>query len=319
MRIRLAALAVVALAALVTAAAAFGHNGSIVYNCGTLTYSFSQFANGSNTVRLKYSLDGAATVSTNRTFSGSSSTQLVTVPVPSDGLTHVVVARAVWGNQPGSADDTSTADNHTGSLDTVEFEAVTCSGQGPAGPQGPAGVPGPPGPAGPQGPIGPIGPQGPQGQPGITPDVDVYRSDELEGCPSGAGVVIVVHVGEELTGWSYVCDGANGANGTNGANGSDGANGSAGPAGADGKPGADGISADLCANWDGIQTKPPAGKLLAMNRRGQIVCVSQAWIKQHGFQGKRIVSVRTIVHNRTVVKRIVVRVPRVTSEPALAG
>lgn len=79
----------------------------------------------------------------------------------------------------------------------------------------------------------------------------------------------------------------------------DGAPGPQGPAGPQGEPGQQGpagVNADLCQNIPGVQTTPPAKvwpqrywtfrprlerRHLAVNGKGQIVCVTRRWIKAH--------------------------------------
>lgn len=52
--------------------------------------------------------------------------------------------------------------------------------------------------------------------------------------------------------------------------------GAPGQTGATGATGAAGVGADLCPNWDGIQSKPPKGTVGTLNPRGQFVCVKLA-------------------------------------------
>lgn len=78
-------------------------------------------------------------------------------------------------------------------------------------------------------------------------------------------------------------DGANGAQGATGATGAKGDKGDKGDTGATGATGQDGASADLCPNLKGVQSSVPAGKVLALNLRRQVVCVTKqqanAWAK----------------------------------------
>lgn len=75
--------------------------------------------------------------------------------------------------------------------------------------------------------------------------------------------------------------------------------GPAGPQGPKGDKGDKGDSADLCANLPGVQTsagwkrwtqrfwgfKPRLERrVLALNRKGQIVCVTLSWVKKHGLR-----------------------------------
>lgn len=167
-------------AALVAAGVAEAHNGTITNSCGVVTVTLTQFANGTNTVRIKTDLDNGPVTATNRTFVGTGSVQTVNVSVPNDGLTHDLDVVVVWGNQPGTSDDTSTADHHTGGF-SGEFEVVTCAGQGSPGPGGPSGENGAPGPAGPSGPQGAPGANGKDGTNGTNgKDADV--------CPNLTGI-----------------------------------------------------------------------------------------------------------------------------------
>lgn len=84
-----------------------------------------------------------------------------------------------------------------------------------------------------------------------------------------------------------------GAPGAPGAKGDKGDKGDTGPAG---PAGANGVNADLCQNLPGVQTVPPAKynaqrywsflpkwemRFLALNRKHQLVCVTQRWINTH--------------------------------------
>lgn len=75
-----------------------------------------------------------------------------------------------------------------------------------------------------------------------------------------------------------------------------------GPPGPAGPQGPKGDSADLCANLPGVQTsagwkrwpqrfwtfKPRLERrVLALNRKWQIVCVTLSWVKKHGWRGRR--------------------------------
>lgn len=75
--------------------------------------------------------------------------------------------------------------------------------------------------------------------------------------------------------------------------------GPAGPQGPQGEKGDKGDSADLCQNIPGVQTSPGRKywaqrywgfrpkwekRFIAINRKGQIVCVTQRWIKKHGIR-----------------------------------
>lgn len=81
--------------------------------------------------------------------------------------------------------------------------------------------------------------------------------------------------------------------------------GPAGPPGPQGEKGErgdkgdKGDSADLCANLPGVQTSPGwkrwthrfwtfkprlERRVLALNRKGQIVCVTLSWVKRHGMR-----------------------------------
>lgn len=75
-----------------------------------------------------------------------------------------------------------------------------------------------------------------------------------------------------------------------------------GPPGPKGDKGDKGDSADLCANLPGVQTSPGwkrwpqrywtfkprlERRVLALNRKGQIVCVTLSWVKRHGWRGRR--------------------------------
>lgn len=75
-----------------------------------------------------------------------------------------------------------------------------------------------------------------------------------------------------------------------------------GPQGPKGDKGDKGDSADLCANLPGVQTSPGwkrwpqrfwtfkprlERRVLALNRKGQIVCVTLSWVKRHGWRGRR--------------------------------
>lgn len=77
-----------------------------------------------------------------------------------------------------------------------------------------------------------------------------------------------------------------------------------GPQGPAGPQGAPGIGADLCSNVPGVQSQPGWKKwpqrywsfrpkrekrVLSMNSRGQLVCVTQRWIRTHGILAKRTV------------------------------
>ncbi len=72
-----------------------------------------------------------------------------------------------------------------------------------------------------------------------------------------------------------------------------------GPQGEKGDKGDKGDSADLCANLPGVQTSPGwkrwpqrfwtfkprlERRVLALNRKGQIVCVTLSWLKRHGWR-----------------------------------
>lgn len=72
--------------------------------------------------------------------------------------------------------------------------------------------------------------------------------------------------------------------------------GDTGPQGETGPQGSPGVNADLCQNLPGIQTSPPLKynaqrywsflpkwerRFLAVNRKGQLVCVTQRWINNH--------------------------------------
>ena len=87
-----------------------------------------------------------------------------------------------------------------------------------------------------------------------------------------------------------------------GAQGPAGPQGPQGPKGDKGDKGGKGDSADLCVNLPGVQTsagwkrwpqrywgfKPRLERrVLALNRKGQIVCVTLSWVKKHGWRGKR--------------------------------
>ncbi len=128
-------------------------------------------------------------------------------------------------------------------------------------------------------------------------------------------------------GWKFlgkVCNGKDGEDGADGADGADGTDGergrngdsiigSIGPQGPEGPAGADGLSADLCGNIDGTQTyaneKPhPSGapRMVSFNRRGQLVCVTQAWINEFGLKPTTVLKTKVIkqVKRVTVVKTI---------------
>lgn len=286
----------------VFAGQALAHTGTVGFNCSVATFNFVNFANGTNTVRLYYQIDGGTEVAENRTFVGTASTQTLAIPIPNDGLTHDVELKATWGNQSGTVNDTVTADGHSGSFDR-EFEAVTCPGTGPPGPQGPAGPPGSPGPEGPQGPTGP---------PGSTPEILTAASSL---CPNG-GIDIFVQYRSQYddgeggissqTLIGTVCNGLNGANGQSGAAGPQGPAGSPGAVGANGRDGANGangrdglagasgLSVDLCVNLKGRQVKVPGGKTLVTNPyTGGIICVSKA-------TARKLAKPRTI----TIVRRV---------------
>lgn len=90
--------------------------------------------------------------------------------------------------------------------------------------------------------------------------------------------------------------GVTGATGAVGPQGETGPQGPAGPQGPQGPQGIPGVSADLCQNIPGIQTVPGfkynaqrfwsfkpkwERRFLTTNRKGQIVCVTQSWIRHH--------------------------------------
>lgn len=71
-----------------------------------------------------------------------------------------------------------------------------------------------------------------------------------------------------------------------------------GPQGPPGQQGPPGVNADLCSNINGIQTQPGwkvwpqrfwgfkprrEKRVLSLNMDGHLVCVTQRWIRKHGF------------------------------------
>ena len=63
---------------------------------------------------------------------------------------------------------------------------------------------------------------------------------------------------------------------------------------------------DLCRNLDGVQTVPGVAKngkprIVALNKRGHVVCVTAAWLKRYGMKPVT----RTVKTSSTVTKVIV--------------
>lgn len=104
---------------------------------------------------------------------------------------------------------------------------------------------------------------------------------------------IIALLGGDPTPEPQPLPGATGPQGPPGAQGAQGAQGDQGPPGAQGAPG---VNADLCQNIPGIQSVPGfrynaqrywsfkpkwQKRYLAINRKGQIVCVTLQWIRRH--------------------------------------
>ena len=148
------------------------------------------------------------------------------------------------------------------------------------GPKGDTGATGPAGPTGPQGPAGTNGTDGADGSNGTNGE---NGADGPQG-PAGQ-------------------NGRDGANGANGTNGVDGVAGRDGRDGRDGVDGKNGLDADICPNLKGAQASAPAGTVISMNSRGQIVCVKPALAKQFAAKRVKVVKVTKVV-TRVIKQRV---------------
>ncbi|MGH8896321.1 MAG: hypothetical protein ACRDZ4_04680 [Egibacteraceae bacterium] len=335
MRLKLAAAVIAAAGALVAAPAALAHDVAIAFNCDVVKLTFSGFGT-SNPGTLRHAeviqeRDGVVVSDTDVTFSGNGGVVNVAASTPTDGLTHDYEVTVRWGT---NASPDTWANGHNGQ-DDAEFETVACPGTGPAGPAGPQGPAGEngedgtngedgaTGPAGPQGETGPQGPQGPQGEDGEdgASVIAIYRSYICDG--NGGFKIFAKYAYGEGEGQTYyslrylgkVCNGADGENGLNGLDGGS-YQGAPGRDGAPGLNGADGLSADICSNLRGVQSTPGFARgaarygskltprVLALNGRGQLVCVTQRWLDKFGLKPV------------TVTKTVVVSGPTPDAPPA---
>lgn len=125
---------------------ATAHEGGATITCSSVTFSYTDFANATNTVSEVVTVDGVTAHSGTFAFTGTGGSHSVAITVPADGESHTVIASSSWntnGHQGSFRESAELECGNTTTTTTTEPPTTTTetTPPGPPCPDNPGGQP----------------------------------------------------------------------------------------------------------------------------------------------------------------------------------